>query len=49
MQFTVIMGIHNVRSTLAANFKSLSYSYSILQDEWFTDLSHPIKKVEKEI
>ena len=30
----------------AANFKYLSYKYNISQDEWFTDLSHLIKKVE---
>ena len=38
--------LHCVRSTFAANFKYLSYNYNISQDEWFTDLSHLIKKVD---
>ena len=28
------------------NYKYLSYKYNISQDEWFTDLSHLIKKVD---
>ena len=38
--------LHCVRSTFAANFKYLSYKYNISQDEWFTDLSHLIEKVD---
>ena len=38
--------LHCVRSTFAANFKYLSDKYNISQDEWFTDLSHLIKKVD---
>ena len=38
--------LHCVRSTFAANYKYLSYKYNISQDEWFTDLSHLIKKVD---
>ena len=38
--------LHCVRSTFAANFKYLSYKYNISQDEWFTDFSHLIKKVD---
>ena len=34
------------RSTFAVNFKYLSYKYNISQDEWFTDLSHLIEKVD---
>ena len=38
--------LHCVRCTFAANYKYLSYKYNISQDEWFTDLSHLIKKVD---
>ena len=38
--------LHCVLTTFAANFKYLSYKYNISQDEWFTDLSHLIKKVD---
>ena len=40
------ISLHCVRSTFAANYKYLSYKYNISQDEWFTDLSHLIKKVD---
>ena len=46
MSSILLRNIHCVRSTFAANFKYLSYKYNISQDEWFTDLSHLIKKVD---
>ena len=38
--------LHCVQSTFVENFKDLSYKYNISQDEWLTDLSHLIKKVD---
>ena len=46
MQVTIVIELYCIRATFAANFKYLSYNYNISQDEWFTDLSHLIKKVD---
>ena len=38
--------LHCIKSTLAANYKHLSYKYKICQDDWFIDINLLIAKMK---
>ena len=38
--------LHYIKSTFAANYKYLSYSYKICQDDWFMDINLLIGKIK---
>ena len=38
--------LHCTKSTFAANYKHLSYTYKICQDDWFMDINLLISKIK---